>query len=117
MSDSRASLHAWPARSCLSPVCRTVPSPKGFSTFRAPSSAPWEATCRGCRDDRGSDPTPVAPPGARADATTGGRVRMERLSAQDAGFLYTETPETPMHVGTLTVFAPTQSSLETILQK
>jgi diacylglycerol O-acyltransferase / wax synthase len=42
---------------------------------------------------------------------------MERLSAQDAGFLYTETPETPMHVGSLTVFAPTQVSFETILQK
>src|SRR3954451_2371923 len=41
---------------------------------------------------------------------------MERLSAQDAGFLYTETPETPMHVGSLTVFAPTSMAAETIFQ-
>jgi diacylglycerol O-acyltransferase len=42
---------------------------------------------------------------------------MERLSAQDAGFLYTETPETPMHVGTLSVFAPTEMDFETIVQR
>jgi WS/DGAT/MGAT family acyltransferase len=42
---------------------------------------------------------------------------MERLSAQDAGFLYTETPETPMHVGSLTVFAPTSMAAETIFQR
>jgi diacylglycerol O-acyltransferase len=42
---------------------------------------------------------------------------MERLSAQDAGFLYLETPETPMHVGALSVFAPTEVAFETILQR
>jgi diacylglycerol O-acyltransferase / wax synthase len=42
---------------------------------------------------------------------------MERLSAQDAGFLYTETAETPMHVGSLTLFAPAKVAFETILQK
>src|ERR1700723_1394884 len=42
---------------------------------------------------------------------------MERLSAQDAGFLYSETPETPMHVGSLAVFAPTEVSFERIVQK
>jgi diacylglycerol O-acyltransferase / wax synthase len=31
---------------------------------------------------------------------------MNRLSAVDALFLYLETPETPMHVGSLTIFAP-----------
>jgi len=31
---------------------------------------------------------------------------MERLSAQDAAFLYLETPETPMHIGSVTIFAP-----------
>ena len=31
---------------------------------------------------------------------------MKRLSALDAAFLYLETPETPMHIGSLTVFAP-----------
>jgi len=30
---------------------------------------------------------------------------MDRLSALDAGFLYLETPDTPMHVGSLTIFA------------
>jgi diacylglycerol O-acyltransferase len=42
---------------------------------------------------------------------------MERLSAQDAAFLYVETPETPMHVGSLTLFAPTDVPIETIFQK
>ena len=31
---------------------------------------------------------------------------MNRLSALDASFIYQETPETPMHVGSLTIFAP-----------
>jgi diacylglycerol O-acyltransferase / wax synthase len=31
---------------------------------------------------------------------------MNRLSATDASFLYMETPETPMNVGSLTIFAP-----------
>ncbi len=31
---------------------------------------------------------------------------MNRLSALDALFLYLETPETPMHIGSLTVFGP-----------
>jgi len=31
---------------------------------------------------------------------------MNRLSALDASFIYAETPETPMHVGSLTIFAP-----------
>src|SRR5271169_2167827 len=30
---------------------------------------------------------------------------MNRLSALDASFIYQETPETPMHVGSLTIFA------------
>src|SRR4051794_10066555 len=42
---------------------------------------------------------------------------MERLSAQDATFLYFETPETPMHVGSLTVFEATDVPIETIFQK
>jgi len=31
---------------------------------------------------------------------------MNRLSWLDASFIYMETPETPMHVGSLTIFAP-----------
>lgn len=31
---------------------------------------------------------------------------MNRLSALDATFLYLETPDTPMHIGSLTIFAP-----------
>ena len=31
---------------------------------------------------------------------------MKRLSALDAAFLYLETPDTPMHIGSLTIFAP-----------
>ena len=31
---------------------------------------------------------------------------MNRLSALDAAFLYMETPETPMHVGSVTIFTP-----------
>lgn len=31
---------------------------------------------------------------------------MNRLSALDASFIYAETPETPMHVGSLAIFAP-----------
>jgi diacylglycerol O-acyltransferase / wax synthase len=31
---------------------------------------------------------------------------MKRLSALDAAFLYLETPDTPMHIGSVTVFAP-----------
>jgi diacylglycerol O-acyltransferase / wax synthase len=31
---------------------------------------------------------------------------MDRLSAVDASFLYMETPETPMNIGSLTIFAP-----------
>ena len=34
---------------------------------------------------------------------------MKRLSALDALFLYMETPETPMHVGSLTIFKPSGS--------
>ncbi len=33
---------------------------------------------------------------------------MKRLSAVDALFLYLETPETPMHVGSLTIFGPSR---------
>ncbi len=37
---------------------------------------------------------------------------MRALSGLDAGFLYIETPETPMHVGSLTIYdAPTDSKL------
>ena len=31
---------------------------------------------------------------------------MNRLSALDAAFLYMETPQTPMHVGSVTIFTP-----------
>ena len=31
---------------------------------------------------------------------------MKRLSLLDALFLYLETPETPMHVGSVTIFKP-----------
>ena len=31
---------------------------------------------------------------------------MNRLSALDAAFLYMETPDTPMHVGSVTIFTP-----------
>lgn len=31
---------------------------------------------------------------------------MKRLSMADALFLYTETPETPMHVASVTIFKP-----------
>ena len=33
---------------------------------------------------------------------------MKRLSALDALFLYMETPETPMHVASLTIFKPSE---------
>ncbi len=33
---------------------------------------------------------------------------MNRLSALDAAFLYMETPQTPMHVGSVTIFTPTK---------
>ena len=32
---------------------------------------------------------------------------MKRLSLLDALFLYAETPETPMHVASVTIFKPT----------
>jgi diacylglycerol O-acyltransferase len=41
---------------------------------------------------------------------------MDRLSFLDAGFLYLETPETPMNIASVTIFAPTDVSLETIFQ-
>ena len=37
---------------------------------------------------------------------------MRRLSALDAYFLYLETPETPMHFGSLTIFGPARESGE-----
>jgi WS/DGAT/MGAT family acyltransferase len=42
---------------------------------------------------------------------------MNRLSALDAGFLYLETPETPMNIGSVTIFAPTTASRDTIFQR
>ena len=41
---------------------------------------------------------------------------MDRLSFLDAGFLYLETPETPMNIGSLTIFEPTTASPETVFQ-
>ena len=41
---------------------------------------------------------------------------MNRLSALDAGFLYLETPETPMNIGSVTIFAPTGASRDAIFQ-
>jgi diacylglycerol O-acyltransferase / wax synthase len=41
---------------------------------------------------------------------------MKRLSALDAAFLYLETPETPMNIGSLTLFAPTAASPDAIFQ-
>jgi diacylglycerol O-acyltransferase / wax synthase len=41
---------------------------------------------------------------------------MDRLSFLDAGFLYLETPETPMNIGSLTIFEPTTASAETVFQ-
>ena len=35
---------------------------------------------------------------------------MKRLSLLDALFLYLETPETPMHVGSVTIFKPEVAS-------
>jgi WS/DGAT/MGAT family acyltransferase len=42
---------------------------------------------------------------------------MNRLSALDAAFLYLETPETPMNIGSVTIFAPTTASRDTIFQR
>jgi WS/DGAT/MGAT family acyltransferase len=42
---------------------------------------------------------------------------MNRLSALDAGFLYLETPETPMNIGSVTIFAPTSVSGDTIFRR
>jgi diacylglycerol O-acyltransferase len=41
---------------------------------------------------------------------------MDRLSFLDAGFLYLETPETPMNIGSLTIFEPTAASPEIVFQ-
>lgn len=35
---------------------------------------------------------------------------MHRLSALDAAFLYLETPDTPMHIGSLTIFEPPKNA-------
>ena len=35
---------------------------------------------------------------------------MHRLSALDAAFLYLETPDTPMHIGSLTVFRASENA-------
>jgi diacylglycerol O-acyltransferase len=45
-----------------------------------------------------------------------GEEMMNRLSALDAAFLYLETPETPMNIGSLTIFAPSAASPDTIFQ-
>jgi len=42
---------------------------------------------------------------------------MNRLSGLDAAFLYLETPETPMNIGSVTIFAPTTASRDTIFQR
>jgi len=42
---------------------------------------------------------------------------MNRLSALDAAFLYLETPETPMNIGSVTIFAPTAASRDTIFRR
>jgi len=42
---------------------------------------------------------------------------MRRLTAQDAAFLYLETPKTPMHVGSVTLFGPTDMSPEVIYER
>jgi diacylglycerol O-acyltransferase len=41
---------------------------------------------------------------------------MNRLSALDAAFLYLETPETPMNIGSLTTFAPSAASSDAIFE-
>ncbi|HKM64137.1 MAG TPA: wax ester/triacylglycerol synthase family O-acyltransferase [Acidisphaera sp.] len=42
---------------------------------------------------------------------------MRRLTAQDAAFLYLETPKTPMHVGSVTLFGPTDVSADVIHER
>jgi diacylglycerol O-acyltransferase len=42
---------------------------------------------------------------------------MHRLSALDAGFLYLETAETPMNIGTVTVFAPPADSADAVFRE
>jgi diacylglycerol O-acyltransferase len=41
---------------------------------------------------------------------------MDRLSFLDAGFLYLETPETPMNIASVTIFEPPAASLDTVFQ-
>ena len=41
---------------------------------------------------------------------------MNRLSALDAYFLYLESPETPMHFGSLTIFGPAVASGEKLFE-
>ena len=42
---------------------------------------------------------------------------MRRLTAQDAAFLYLETPTTPMHVGSVTLFGPTDVAADVIHER
>jgi WS/DGAT/MGAT family acyltransferase len=42
---------------------------------------------------------------------------MDRLSALDAGFLYLETPDTPMHVGSLTIFASAAATRDKVFER
>ena len=42
---------------------------------------------------------------------------MDRLSALDAGFLYLETPDTPMHVGSLTIFASAAAARDKVFER
>jgi diacylglycerol O-acyltransferase len=41
---------------------------------------------------------------------------MDRLSFLDAGFLYLETPETPMNIASVTIFEPPAVSLDSVFQ-
>ena len=42
---------------------------------------------------------------------------MDRLSALDAGFLYLETPDTPMHVGSLTIFTSAAAARDGVFER
>src|SRR5208283_4664249 len=66
----------------------------------------------------------LGPPGPRSPAedracrhSARRGVSMDRLSALDAGFLYLETPDTPMHVGSLTIFASAAAARDKVFER
>jgi len=70
---------------------------------------------------RSSMKSPGTVPRAEDAPQSGGYVRcrrlaMKRLSLGDALFLYAETPETPMHVASVTIFRPaTQGMISSLV--